>query len=149
MVNILFVCTGNTCRSPMAEALLKSKNSNKFAVRSAGVFAENGGEASTYASEVLAEKGITHDHKSTLLTSELADWATYILTMTNGHKTAVLSQFPHVNEKTFILKEFVNGSHEDITDPFGGTKEMYQMTLQELETLIDKLLKKDCKGDFS
>lgn len=143
MINILFVCTGNTCRSPMAEALLKSKNNDKFAVKSAGVFAQNGAKASKYASEVLAEKGIIHDHKSTTLTSELVDWATYILTMTNGHKALVISQYPNSSEKTYTLKEFVNGKNGDISDPFGGSKEIYQMTLQELEELIDALVKKE------
>jgi protein-tyrosine-phosphatase len=141
MKNILFVCTGNTCRSPMAEALLKNKNSDKFQVKSAGVFATNGNEASKYAVEALAEKGIEHNHCSALLTRDLMDWAMYILTMTNSHKEMVINQFPEANQKVFTLKEFVKGVKEDIVDPYGGPKELYQRTLNELETLIDDLVK--------
>jgi len=144
VTNILFVCTGNTCRSPMAEAMLKNKAGKGIYVKSAGVFASNGSDASPQTKQVLAEKGIISNHKSSSVTQELIDWATYILTMTSSHKHAVLSSFPNITDKVYTLKEFVaeSGMNSDISDPFGGSIDIYRETYEELEPLIDALLTK-------
>lgn len=146
MTNVLFVCTGNTCRSPMAEALLKHvKNSDQIQVKSAGVFAIDGYQASPNAVEALKEKGISSHHRSSSLTPELADWATIILTMTNQHKQSVIDLYPHAGRKTYTLSEYVSDQEEgirDISDPFGGPLHMYRQTLSDLEPLIEKLILK-------
>ena len=144
MIRVLFVCTGNTCRSPMAEAILKSKNIPGIKVKSAGVYASNGQEASTYAKEILREHQIMHQHSSTPLSEEELEWATHIFTMTEGHKSIITHTFPKTLDKIFTLKEFVYDDikDRDITDPFGGSQEVYRETYDELESLIDELIKK-------
>lgn len=147
MQRVLFVCTGNTCRSPMAEAILKNKNLPDIEVRSAGIYAVNGSDASGHAKQVLAENNIQHGHRSTALTGNEVAWATIILTMTAAHKAAILQQFPDAAGKIFTLKEFSGEKeHLDVVDPFGGDIETYRHTYQQLDTLIhaaiDRLKKK-------
>lgn len=143
MLRILFVCTGNTCRSPMAEAILKSKNRSGIDVKSAGVYAANGIPASEHAQKVLDEQKVDHSHRSSALTNGLVDWATHIFTMTEGHRDIVLSMFPQAKEKTFALKEFAgNDVDVDIIDPFGGSLELYRRTYKEIYENIESILNK-------
>ncbi|HWO98615.1 MAG TPA: low molecular weight protein arginine phosphatase [Bacillus sp. (in: firmicutes)] len=142
MERILFVCTGNTCRSPMAEALLKAKKLNGIEVKSAGVHAFPGSDASEYAKEALKEIGIEHSHAASLLDQELVDWATRILTMTSGHKQLIIRNIPNAAHKTSTLKEFVAESNSDVSDPFGSSLDVYRKTLNELKELVDKLVER-------
>ncbi|MEK5521296.1 low molecular weight phosphatase family protein [Heyndrickxia sporothermodurans] len=143
-LNILFVCTGNTCRSPMAEAILKNKKLQNISVKSAGIFAVDGHNASQQAMVVLEENNIEHSHTSKMLTEEDIQWATLILTMTESHKSSIIESYPFAKEKTFTLKEFVNGKGDniDVGDPFGGSVEMYRTTFLELSDLIEKAIEK-------
>ncbi len=143
MKKILFVCTGNTCRSPMAEALLKYK-SEAVHVKSAGLFAYEGCPANEHAIEALKEKGISCDHRSRQVNGELLRWADLVLTMTEGHKQTLLSQFPEHDKKIHTFKRYINIDDDsaDIVDPFGGSLDTYRETLAELEALIDQLIEK-------
>ncbi|MFD1179171.1 low molecular weight protein arginine phosphatase [Paenibacillus puldeungensis] len=109
-MRILFVCTGNTCRSPMAEGMLRKmarERSLDIEVRSAGVAAMDGMAISRHAEAVLRDFGVIDPIVSKQLYAELTEWADLILTLTQGHKRQVVHTFPEAAEKIYTLKEFV------------------------------------------
>lgn len=143
MVRVLFVCTGNTCRSPMAEAILRDRGLKSVEVRSAGVYAMDGQAASAHAQSVLRENEIAQEHRSSLLTAQQVEWATHILSMTESHKHAIVRQFPEAEVKTFTLKEFAGIQlGRDVLDPYGGPIEIYRETFREINDSIEKMLER-------
>ncbi len=152
VMNILFICTGNTCRSPIAEALFRNMIGDEpIAIQSAGIAASIGDEASAHAKQILINRQIEHQHASQLLTSDLVDWAHLVLTMTFSHKHVVLARFPESQGKVFTLKEYVTEDNEyetdklldwDIADPFGGNYDEYARTTEEIEQNLLKLRNK-------
>ncbi|MFC5711520.1 low molecular weight protein arginine phosphatase [Thalassorhabdus alkalitolerans] len=143
MKKILFVCTGNTCRSPMAEALMKKKAGEQVEIKSAGVHAFPGMGASEGTTSVLNEREIPLNHSARLVDRELVEWADLILTMTKSHFQLLAAKFPAAAEKAFTIKEFANDeNHGDISDPIGGTIEDYRNTARELDALLDKVIQK-------
>ncbi|MFB0830162.1 low molecular weight protein arginine phosphatase [Brevibacillus laterosporus] len=145
-MRILFVCTGNTCRSPMAEVLFREQVKDlQMEIASAGVAVFEGQPASLHAQQVLGEKGLAHEHTSKQITNDQINQADLIITMTQGHKIAILSHFPEATAKVYSLKEYAYGEQGDITDPYGGSLEIYRATAQELEkdlqAVREKLLK--------
>lgn len=138
-MNIYFVCTGNTCRSPMAEAILKSKSLPNIHVKSAGIYALEGGGMSENARVVLMDENIHHEHVSKQIDEQDIDWADVILTMTSAHKEILIRAYNQARDKTYTLKEYVTPySGQDVFDPFGGDISTYKQTYQELKRLIEQ-----------
>src|SRR3989441_11643509 len=147
MKTILFVCTGNVCRSPMAEGLFQHamKGRGDFHVLSAGVGAIDGQPPSAYAVAALRELGIdVSQQRSRMLTAELVEEADYIFGMTHGHVDAINLLYPQASEKTFLLREFdetLDVFEKDIPDPIGGSYEVYRECRDQIEQGIASMLK--------
>lgn len=143
MKHVLFVCTGNTCRSPLAEAMLLHKKDQGIEVRSAGVYAADGVPPSLETLEVLKEKSISYEKTSSLLTKDMVDWADIILTMTVAHKQTSVSMYPFAADKIYTLHEFaLDDKNRDIIDPIGADTEVYRQTAAEIERLMNYALPK-------
>lgn len=151
-VKILFVCTGNTCRSCLAEAIFKDmvkRGELPVEVQSAGISALPGLAAVTLAMEVAEERGIDlSSHITRPFTHELLKWADLILTLEEPQKNFIASTIPNAIEKTFTLKEYVNQERPsfyfkdlDVADPIGGSKEDYEKCFDEVKAELEKLFK--------
>ena len=145
-MNILFVCTGNTCRSPMAEALMKEIAEEKgldIKVKSAGTFALDGQEASEEAIQVMEEEGIDiSNHRANIIHRNLVEEADLILTMSRSHKQQLLSKYDFIKGKVFTLKEYAHSQEEDIEDPFGRGIEAYRLAKAEIKEALKKVAAK-------
>jgi protein-tyrosine-phosphatase len=143
--NILFVCTGNTCRSPLAEGIARDEVQKRgwkhVSVASAGVAARPGGDASEHAVTVARRHGIDlGEHRSRPLTPELVGWADLVLAMGPPHLEGVWRLGGA--EKALTLGEFATGAEDgySIRDPYGGPEAVYEETYDELHRLIGQSL---------
>lgn len=142
-MKILFICSGNTCRSPLAEAFFRDMTGDEHQVRSAGVTASNGDPASSHVVRILEERGISIHHQSQRVNWELMDWADLVLTMTQGNYYLLLANFPEMREKFHCLKEFLGEKDDlDVLDPFGKDLDAYGKCAKDIEKYLSKLVKK-------
>lgn len=148
---VLVVCTGNTCRSPMAAGWLNRKLAGKgWAAESAGVGAWGGSPATSEAIEAMREIGIDISaHRSRPLTRRLADEAAVILAMTESHRREIARRFPEAEAKTFPVHGFGPGAARDVADPVGYSVDVYRRTRDELiQALGDFLLDLAARGEW-
>jgi protein arginine phosphatase len=140
---ILFVCTGNLCRSPMARGLLRQHLVEEgldglYQVASAGVWATDGSPASDNAVAVMAERGIDiSDHIAHTITSEDMAVADLILVMGREHTQMLRNTWLQYAWKIHLLSEMV-GKRQDIQDPYGGPIEQYRVCADIIASIIDR-----------
>lgn len=143
-MNVLFVCTGNTCRSPMAEAVLRQmaqeRGCESLSVRSAGLSALPGEPAADAARFAVRHYGATlENHASRPVTADDVAWADLILTMTHSHLERLRAAFPestNVGPQTLLQ---LLGSNRDIADPFGAGPTVYASCLATMLPALEAL----------
>ena len=144
---ILIVCTGNTCRSPMAEGILKSTMKNRgienIKVGSAGIGALEGMPATPFAIEAakLWDVDISH-HRARQLNRAMLQEAGLILAMAPEHSESIIRKAPEAAAKTYLIKGFpepLSKSQEGVQDPIGGTIDDYNQTYMELDEILRRI----------
>jgi len=143
MKHVLFICTGNVCRSPMAEGLLRHMAGDRVKVASAGLGAGHGQPPSAHAIEVLRKEGIDiADIRSQPVSAHLLQQADYIFTMTRDHLDMLLLLFPEMASKTRLLRfeEAAKGGRADVTDPIGGTRATYESCKADIQRAMSHVI---------
>lgn len=132
MPNVLMICTGNTCRSPLAQVLLKKQHPD-WEVLSAGVMAEVGSPAATHSRELARQLGMDLEaHRAQNVTSQLVDWADQIFCMTQAHLQSLIRTFPQAAPKARTLGA-------DISDPVGQSMAAYQRCAEQLSEALREI----------
>jgi protein-tyrosine phosphatase len=141
---VLMVCTGNTCRSPLAEGILRAlvpTDAPSITVASAGTAGFDGAPATRLARDVARSHGVDISaHRSSALMRRALEEADLVLAMTREHEDDVLSLAPDARKQTFLLSEFASGEREDVPDPVGGTLEDYEAVYAMLDGYLRKAL---------
>jgi protein-tyrosine-phosphatase len=145
MPSILFVCTANICRSPIAMAIFRNlvqDDQEEWQVASAGTWAIEGLPATPKAQIVLQKKGLDiSDHRSQPINQELIDRFDLILTMEKNHKEALVIEFPHKAKNIYMFSEMI-GLVYDVPDPIGKSLIDFQNTCDEIEQTLKSGLHK-------
>ena len=147
-MKIMFICTGNICRSAMAHYMLskKAKEQNKnIEVYSCGIWAQNGDIPTYEGKQVMKEYDIDiSTHRATNIRNSNIAEMDVILCATNNHKRCVIEMYPELEEKVFTMKEYAGyPSYDlDIKDPWGYGIDVYKECAKEIEECIEKMLEK-------
>ncbi len=147
-MKIMFICTGNICRSAMAHAMftkLVKEKKKKIEVYSCGIYAENGDTPTYEAIETMSEYGIDlRDHRATNIRNSNIKDMDVILCATTSHKNSVISMYPDLKEKTFTMKEYAGYPQNDldIKDPWGYGIDVYKNCAKEIQECLNKIIEK-------
>ncbi len=139
--SVLFVCTANQCRSPMAEALLKSLvarrgEADRWQIQSAGTWAEPGRPATQLSQVVMRRRKIDlSEHRSRPIDADLLAAASIILVMTRHHQEAIQAEFPATQHKVYLLSQLVDRSF-DVEDPYGGSLDDYDLCATDIQNIL-------------
>ena len=135
MKTVLFVCTGNTCRSPMAEAIFNSLiKEDEFKAYSCGIFGDGNSPISDNAKLVLEELGIETSHISAPLTESAMKETDLVIGMTSNHARNIISMFPLYADKVYAMPV-------DISDPYGGNIDVYRNCRNEIKECVINIIK--------
>lgn len=142
-MRILFVCTGNTCRSPMAAGyfrhLCQKADRDDIQVDSAGIYAMDGMPVSENSICVMKDYDIDiSEHQSSMLDMKKVEESDLIIVMTASHRLQLADLFPEVLDKTHLLLEYIDNS-ADVTDPFGGRLVDYKACFDSMKEALDNL----------
>ncbi len=143
MKNVLVVCTGNVCRSPMAKALIRREIENRnlaeqVHVDSAGTYAVVGHPASEGSVNAMAQRGLDiNDHRARQLTADLVENADLIVVMEEKHRRSIFVTWPRAIAKTLLLSE-LSGDHAEIADPYGREQWEYDETAVIIEGYVQR-----------
>lgn len=145
--HVLFVCTGNTCRSPMAEGLFRKAIAGRadFVVSSAGVAAAKGAPVSTETQEILRQRGVSLDgFGSRPVSGAILEAASHVFAMTEGHLAVLETRFPEHADKYFLVREFSGISDKrqgiDVPDPIGMGPAAYEEVAKVLDAAIPAII---------
>lgn len=141
---ILFVCTGNSCRSPMAVGFLKEmlKGKGEIRIDSCGTISSSFGGPTPQTIKIMKEYGIdVSSHQTKSLSKDLIDEADLVLVMERKHRERVQELNPEAKNKTFLLKEFAPDKENlEIGDPIGLSDEVYKEVAEEIKGTLEKAL---------
>ncbi|MDI6785881.1 MAG: low molecular weight protein arginine phosphatase [bacterium] len=145
--SILFVCTGNTCRSVIAEytfkEIIRNSDLSDFNISSAGIAALIGVGLLENTKKVLERNNIPiKSHSPTQIEENLIDKSDLILTMARFHKERLCFDYPNSSNRIYLLGEYVENKIADIMDPYGCSIEIYEECFWEIRKYLDKLLMK-------
>lgn len=140
--HIIFVCTANICRSPVAEILLRTKlhaaGLGDWVVTSAGTWAENGHTAAPFSLALMAERGLNiHSHRSQPVTERLMRQADLVLCLETGHAKTLRRDYPAHQHKIYTIRQMV-AKRGSVRDPYGGTRHHYERMVAEVDELIEQ-----------
>lgn len=152
-MKIMFICTGNICRSAMADCLLKKKIKDRkiknIEVYSCGVYAQDGENPTWEAKSIMKDEYDVdmQNHKATNIRNSKIEHMDLILCATDNHKELVIQMYPRLKEKVYTMKQYVNYDREyhsriNIKDPWGYDIETYRSCASEIDECLELLLKK-------
>ncbi|MGN0771916.1 MAG: hypothetical protein ACI4MI_04975 [Christensenellales bacterium] len=146
-MKIVFVCSGNTCRSPLAQAIAQKyieDNDIDVQVDSAGLACPYGQQMAEHSKKIIEELGIFFTHTSQPITTKMVEQTDYFVTMERWQKNALT---PVCKDKVFCFADFCG---DDVDDPYGGSLQVYRMTADKISkaipVIVDTLVGRADKG---